>query len=218
MLNTSYHSTPPTLFRTRNGNEVFRPDPKRPEMDDSEDIYRAPFEQMLGRAEDRQLEGWVYHDTFLSFLHTIGPANAALIRELSFGGMCKLHRGCSREYCSKQCDEDLVVSLQYYIPFIKKFCPGLKKLVLYADEDSFYINDPYELSTGKPATREEALLPLLMGDLRQISSLKELEVYDGMCTDQSPLAFAEPAIQWFKERAAEEIRSAREEFLRLKLE
>jgi hypothetical protein len=143
------------------------------------------------------LSGWVYYDPFLRFLHSIGPKKFLLIKSLKFSGIIKLHI-CGGNGCRNKCADDLVLSLEVYIPIIISLLPNLAKMTIYAAKDQ--LPGPQSLITGEDSpTFEDRLLHILEKDIRTISSLKVLEVLDA---EGEKLTCAEPTLMWFKERAA----------------
>ncbi|KAG4418384.1 hypothetical protein IFR04_008451 [Cadophora malorum] len=162
-----------------------------------------------------ELPGFVYYDRFLRFLNTIGPLNTSCIKVRRFGGVCMRHRYCRQDTCGKGCDVDLMDCLRAFIPFINRFCTGLEKLVLHTKEDRHFERDPSYQIDGMPKSREEAILPFLQNEVRQLSTLKELEVYDGF--GSKSLDYAKPTMDWFKDRAAKKARKVREAHIRMQI-
>lgn len=158
-----------------------------------------------GRASIECLPGYAYYDHFLRFIHVIGPENAARIKNLNFSGTVIRHRCNEKQRAGKANYDDLLKSMRFYIPFIIEFCKDLEKLVINAAEDTTH-EDTW---TIEPTTHEDAILGFLENDLRNIPTLKVLEVPGS--------SFAEPAIAWFKERAARRMREATEECEKKKL-
>jgi len=62
-------------------------------------------------------------------------------------------------------------------------------------EKFFYLLPPYG-----PQKFEKAWESLLYNDMRQISLLKELVVLDGSSENETPINFAQEAVEWFRER------------------
>ncbi|PMD25805.1 hypothetical protein NA56DRAFT_744819 [Hyaloscypha hepaticicola] len=147
--------------------------------------------------------GYLFYDPFLRFIYFIGPKNSVRIKSLEFNGFVKRH-SCSSKYCNKPSVEKFIPSICFYIPFIKRFCIGLEKLVLHAEEDSLVCEEgPVAPQDVVPATHAEAMIPLLENEIRTISTLKELEI-----RGSNDLSFAEPTITWLQERYARRIREA----------
>lgn len=117
-----------------------------------------------------ELPGWLYHDRFLRFLHTIGPKNVALIRTLKFKGTVLLHT-CEGQEGHEYCGDDLVVSLRLYMPIIKQLCSGLQVLILqYTVDDHSGQGDHRD----DPKSVEDSLRPLLEEEIMQVRSLRSL--------------------------------------------
>lgn len=175
----------------------YRPDPHRPLGSSYNNAIARAMPQIAKKARIKQLPGWLYYDYFLRFLWTITPINAASLTALSFVGQVKFHKCQNTNVCNNFCDTDLVESLHFYIPFLNKFCTGLKHLTIQAKPDcvtrvnSVMPHDP-------PKDRDEALLPLLEGSIRSILSLEKLEVVD---EHMVPISIADPTIEWLKDRA-----------------
>jgi hypothetical protein len=202
MSNPSLHRSPPSLLAKR---KVWRPSPHKPSIHGD---WKTQVAQVITQVERNVpicvLRGWAYYDPFLRFLYTIGPKNAALLKSLKFSGRVKLHLceiDCGDGF--RQCDDDLILSIRLYIPFIKKFCTGLEKLTLYVERDDVPILNMAFYPEDTPLTEEEAMMPLLEKDVRDISTLKEIAVLRGgydLVKNNWNLDFVEPAMQWFKER------------------
>jgi hypothetical protein len=73
-------------------------------------------------------------------------------------------------------------------------------------EKFFYLLPPYG-----PQKFEKALESLLYNDMRQISLLKELVVLDGSSENETPINFAQEAVEWFRERTRQRALEAVEE-------
>jgi hypothetical protein len=218
MTNPDGHASPPTAMLDEDITNVqsiplaqryfdYQPGSYRPHslMEDSQGEIRDAIWHIKARSHLTELHGWAYHDTFLRFLHTIGPKNAAKLKTLKFNGTVKIH---SCELQCRKCPEDLVSSLRIYVPFIKELCTGVEKLVIYAEKDYIFASHP-QVDPESLKDWEHALLPLLENEIRQISSLKVLEVY---CErDNSQVAgFAIPTATFFRERTARRYREALE--------
>ena len=210
MNNTTYKGSPFTLIGT---NIPFRPSPEksRPGWGDWDAEIAEGICQIQLRRPVEMLLGWVYFDPFLRFLHTIGK-NAALLKHLTFEGVVKIHC-CTASKCSK-CDDDLVLSLRLYIPFIIKFCTGLERLTLKFKYDKIREEDPRDPDDPRPKTAEEALKPVLENELREFPTLTHLEVVTTKCIlvgdmdfghyEDRRVDFAIPTINWFRERGNRE--------------
>lgn len=99
--------------------------------------YKSKIKHVMNQIEKGapvfKLKGWTYYDPFLRFLYTIGPQSRASIRTLRFTGAPKTH---VREAQVCHCHGvDLLLNISIYIPFINKFCTGVRKLVLDMDMD-----------------------------------------------------------------------------------
>ncbi|KAF7959753.1 hypothetical protein EAE96_001362 [Botrytis aclada] len=142
-----YYDNPPSLFFE--DGDYYWPSPNKPILpqegiSDGSTVkslsarqYQSEIESVINQIESRvpifELEGWAYYDPFLRFLYTIGPESRASLRTLRFTGAPKTH---AREAEGCHCHGvDLLDNIRLYIPFINKFCTGLKKLVLDMDMD-----------------------------------------------------------------------------------
>ncbi|PVH82028.1 hypothetical protein DL98DRAFT_587038 [Cadophora sp. DSE1049] len=155
MINLHRRESPPSLIRNGEEYENVHPTVFYPETTD--DDYMSTVATTLKEIRDQvpfhEPSGFVYYDRFLRFLHTIGPLNATRIKVLRFGGVCKLHRSCYQDTCGKGCNVDLMDCLRAYIPFIKRFCTGLEKLVLHTKEDTRFKSDLVSYPEPKFKTR-----------------------------------------------------------------
>jgi hypothetical protein len=205
MNDYSYRQNPFTLV----GNSIqFRPAPEKPVLRSTNwdaEVQEGIIQTRLGRPVE-MLTGWVYFDPFLPFLRTIGTDNTAMLKHLTFTGVVKLHE-CSWSECTR-CEQDLVMGLRLYIPFITNLCTGLEKLTITCLNDQViprYGRDPGDPS---PATCEEALRPLLENELRQIRTLVNLEVINVQFVTTGEhgayefrrAGFAIPSIDWFRKQ------------------
>jgi hypothetical protein len=143
------------ILRTlgNNGQPILRY-AKRPSM---RDIRKPTFIQsvrnlMEGRESDDNLEGWIYCDPLLRFIRTIGPSNAATLRALCLGG------------------RPIEYDLQFYGPFIEKYCPRIRKLTV----GPVWLYD-YHLSHSEMV---QNLFKTLRYGLARFQNLKELVVTD----------------------------------------
>jgi hypothetical protein len=94
----------------------------------------------------------------------------------------------------------------------------VEKLTLYVAEDDGSIIKAHLYPTDHPWTAE-ALLPLLCNEIRDIETLKEIEILpDGWKPSRHDLdlEFVEPDVEWFRERTLKRVYDAVEE-MRLKL-
>jgi len=217
MSNPGCIQSPPSLM----ARGVYRPNANKPE--NSED-WKDQVDKIITQIENQvplcALTGWAYYDPFLRFLYTIGSNNARHIKSLKFEGTIKLHL-CSVDCLgSEACDDDLVWSLQLYIPFIQKFCTAVEKLTLCVDEDVQLATNMHLYPPGHPLTYEEALLPLLCNGIREIESLKEIAIIHGGWSPEDnniDLRVFKPAELWFQKRTRKRAYNAVKE-LRSKLE
>jgi hypothetical protein len=196
MMKTEWQNCHPSLFRP--GGPEVQPWPNnRPDLDRWSTEIQSAILLVEYSTPPEQLPGYIYYDQFLRFLRFVGPKNAARIKKLEFTGLVRRH---SCEDCLRV-EEDLLSSMRFYMPFINKFCTGLEKLVLHTQRGILHaLVPPPDID---PATHEETMLSFLENEARAISSLRVLEV---VSTDNSDVTFADPAIAWFKARAASRIR------------
>ncbi|KAF7935509.1 hypothetical protein EAE99_002489 [Botrytis elliptica] len=182
MNGTEITDCPPSLIFE--GGNYHRPSPEKPTLsqegisDGSTDKelsareYESKIERVINQLERRvpilELEGWAYYDPFIRFLYTIGPQNRASIRTLRFTGAPKTH---VREAHGCDCHGvDLLLNMRIYIPFINKFCTGVKKLVLDMDMDCCI----YMGSVGNVIRSfDEVLIPFL-GELEKLQRVRNL--------------------------------------------
>ncbi|TGO67882.1 hypothetical protein BOTNAR_0034g00420 [Botryotinia narcissicola] len=173
-----------------------------------------------------------YHDHFFRFLQAIGKEKAGMLKTLKFSGTVILHvcegngpthgpNGLKESLCSK----DLVDTLRLYVPIINRFCTGLEKLVIEVKKDPhtdwslLLVLDP--LNSGR-SVHQQYITSLLEGELRKLKTVKILEIYkvfevkdDASAADppvdtperkefmkREKLDFAEPTIEWFRDRAS----------------
>lgn len=209
MCNGYIHTSPPTLL---NNGHILRPDPAKPfPLSDPQErqLVDVGIWEIKSQIELTSLSGWVYYDPFLRFLHTIGPTKFPLIKTIRFSGTVKLHE-CQWEVCRGKCDDDLVMCLQLYIPIIQSLLPNLEKIILYAskdvrpdppaeDDEEDAEEDDGNKDKKEPPTCESRLLALLENEMRTLSTIKSLEVFDIW---HNRIELAEPTMRWFKERAA----------------
>lgn len=161
--------------RSRIMEKDYRPNPKKPRGDNNwEGKINEGITQISLRRPITMLEGYVYHDPFLRFLHTIGPKNASLIQNLGFTGRMKLHF-CSEDNCSQKCADDLATSIQVYIPFIRQFCKGLHTLTLFPLKDEFW--GPDTAPRGGPQNFKEAVSRLVRDSLSK-TGIENLFVFE----------------------------------------
>jgi len=195
MNNPGCLQSPPSLM----AKGVYRPNANKPEKwEDWKDQVDKTITQIENQVPLRALTGWAYYDPFLRFLYTIGPKKARLLKSLKFEGRIKLHL-CEMDCRAREaCDDDLVWSLRLYIPFIQKFCTAVEKLTLYVDEDALSATNIQFYPPDHPLKNQEALLPLLCNDIREIETLKEIAILPGGWYPEDndmDLDFVKPAIQ-----------------------
>jgi hypothetical protein len=196
MCNGTIHRSPPTLLLNES---TVRPNPAKPRpASDPQTLHaiQTGISEIQNQIDYTSLCGWVYYDPFLRFLHSIGPKKFSLIKFLKFSGTVKLHI-CGGDRCNSKCSDDLVASLEIYIPIINNLLPNLAKITIYAAKDK--LPGPHSFWTGEtPPTFEDRLSHLLEKEVRKIFSLKVLEVLDA---EGEKLSCAETTLIWFKERA-----------------
>lgn len=220
-IGNHYHSPSSTY----DGKRRHRPNPEKPYFDNFEDltndrIFTRGIRSIQEQVPEQKLPGWIYYDSFLRFLHNIGPTNASYIKSLKFRGIAILHTCPADDNC-EDCEQNLVSNLRVYIPFFKIFCPNLRKLFITVWPDIH--QDAGQ--NGNPATSEEAMLPLLENELRTITSLNGLiveEIVDGD-EDHEFLSksayWATETSQFIAKQSVERIKKERiEEGQRLKLQ
>jgi len=201
MTDGAWKASPPTLLPGKL-DVLFKPTPGKPDRDSWEAETSRAITLIDTRVPAGQLPGYLFYDPFLRFIHFIGPKNSARIKSLEFNGIVKRH-SCSSKFCNPSV-EKFIPSLCFYIPFIKKFCTGLEKLILHAEEDSLVCDEgPVAPQDVEPATHAEAMIPLLENEIRTISTLEGLEI-----KGSTDLSFAEPTITWLQERNKRRIREA----------
>ncbi|CAG8978620.1 hypothetical protein HYALB_00013220 [Hymenoscyphus albidus] len=174
MPNASSKWSPPTLLP--HGNIVYRPNPILPW-----DCRRwVKIDQALVQIQHQwplpMLEGFVYYDPFLRYLHTIGPIHAAKMKNLEFEGVIRLHQ-CEDKNC--QADACLMQCLNVYVHFIAKFCRSIEKVEIHTVLDQHFDEPVGEfLHPWGPGTIEETLDHVLEAYVQRIPTLKEFVVYD----------------------------------------
>lgn len=204
MVNDHRKKSPPSLIDNGGYHIYHEPNSRKPDNFGSKVLLTA-IAQIQQRVPLKDLLGWVYFDHFLRFLYSIGASNAALLRTLRFKGIVKIHRICDSDHCGLWsygwCDHDLVESLRTYIPFIRKLCTNVERIEIIAVKDDIFDPEDEEqwLPDSAPRNRGDALGPLLNNELRQISSLNELAVFN--IDDKSSLYEpARSAIKFFQDR------------------
>ncbi|KAN0106129.1 hypothetical protein V8E51_009005 [Hyaloscypha variabilis] len=204
MVVTAWRASPPTLLP---GDLLLRPNPGIPNRDHWAIKMNEAVQFIESSVDSHQLPGYIYYDHFLRFLHFIGPKNATRLRTLEFRGFVKRHP-CRDKFCAQK-GEEFIHSMRFYTLFINKFCRGVEKIILHADEDTFYCyGGPVAVDDIAPPTHKEAMLPFLENELRTIQTLKVLEIVD--INKVPDTSYAEPTIAWLKERHARQIREDRE--------
>lgn len=106
---------------------------RKPAANNDKALTRAKF-HIIHKDQCADLPGWLCYDPFSRFLWTITISNAATLGSLTFTGRVKTHH-CKPLSCGTQVCEDLVQSLQLYIPFLNKFCTNLKHLTIQVMEE-----------------------------------------------------------------------------------
>ncbi|KAI9645131.1 hypothetical protein NHQ30_005865 [Ciborinia camelliae] len=205
MTNGSFEGSP----RTWIGKEVWRPSPKKPYFHGGErsaEVFHTRIRRGIMDIERhvyiKRLVGWVYYDPFLRFLYAIGPRNAALLRTLEFSG----EACCVRHISGLPCGNCILASLPVYIPFINRFCPNVRRLVLSMH--------------GSSSTDEEVEMIFYQkvpnffeNDLRNLQYITELAVVDVSSESHRMrnkiCSLAGPAINFFRDRAAERAKDGR---------
>lgn len=71
------------------------------------------------------LEGFLYYDPFLRYLHTTGPIHASKLKNLEFEGVIRLYQ-CEEGDCAV--DVCLMQALYVYVNFIAQFCTAVEKV------------------------------------------------------------------------------------------
>ncbi|KAF7927370.1 uncharacterized protein EAE97_010045 [Botrytis byssoidea] len=182
MNGTEITDSPPTLMFE--GSNYHWPSPENPILSQESILngstdkelsareYESKIEHVINQLERcvpiLELEGWVYYDPFIRFLYTIEPQSRASIRTLRFTGAPKTH---VREDQGCDCHGvDLLSNMRIYIPFINKFCTGIKKLVLDMDIDCCV----HMGSVGNVVRSfDEVLMPFL-GELEKLQRVRTL--------------------------------------------
>jgi len=200
-----WERSPPSMMTRKH--LIWRPNPQKPPMNDrrKDEKVQKVITQIRAQVHLLRFSGWAYYDPFLRFLHTIGPANAALLKKIELCGMVRL----------RPCIGDLVHCLHFYIPVIQAVCTGLDELILYAEEDpdvtqQFVLQQDSEQDSdededtasniGRLVTPTEAALrPILETELRQVQSLRKLKVFRS-AESHDLYEWAIPAMHWFDDR------------------
>ncbi|CZR64052.1 uncharacterized protein PAC_13949 [Phialocephala subalpina] len=113
------------------------------------------------------------------------------------------------------------VFYDYFLRFLWTIRPSKAAILRSLDfggiplRDSRVPRPPHPLRPGEPTNRDEALLPLLETDLRNILSLEKLHVVD---ENRQTLDVAKPTIVWIKGRGIERARVEAEEKQRLRMQ
>lgn len=173
-------------------------------------IIQNAIDEVERQVPTLNLSFYVYHDHFARFLHAVGSAKAAMIKDLHFNGVIKVHLcdlcGAGRNTC----EEDLIDNLKVYIPLINKFCTNLQNLVINIRED--YKDSGYGSNVDLEARRLEADLKLrsiLENEFRELKTVRSLKVYrlepgrygDYSWTPTEKMEAGEETEAWFKKRA-----------------
>ncbi|CAG8949941.1 hypothetical protein HYFRA_00004272 [Hymenoscyphus fraxineus] len=159
------------------GKKTYRPRPCKPAGNQWMGKINEGITQIIQRRPVTIIEGYIYCDPFLRFLHTIGPKNAALLGSLVFTGRMKLHDcpDLNSDTPRHKCADGLEESVQVYIPFIEKLCKELHTLTLFPLKDSLWHRDVV-VPPGQPKNSEEALNQLVRRSISKLTSLKDLFV------------------------------------------
>lgn len=208
MANGSVEFSPPTLLP--HGNIVHRPKTilpwsyKRPEKI-SQGIVQIQHQWPLP-----MLEGFIFYDPFLRYLHTIGPVHAAKLKHLEFEGVIRLHQ-CLEGSCDV--DMCLMQALNVYVNFIASFCTSVEKVEVHTILDTHFpeIEHGEMLHPWGPDTIEAVMVHVLELYVRRVPSLKVFVVFDSfgnLVLDWSlgkdgVMQFVEDAIQgtvWEREK------------------
>ena len=199
MTDTSHQGSPPSLFGPRANRTVFRPSPHKPACDAEWDAnILNVIQQMQQKVPQTQLSGWVYYDNFLRFLYLIGAQNAALIPDLHFSGMVKLHE-CTRNTCGSKCEDDLVHSLELYGYFMAFFCKGMKKLTVEVLRDRRGAQPRVGDDGVVVGPTADAMLPFLRERLPLIQGLRTLVILE----NGQPVSWTREIEEWFEKREKE---------------
>ncbi|KAG9230722.1 hypothetical protein BJ875DRAFT_545950 [Amylocarpus encephaloides] len=167
----------------------YRPDPRKPQAANWVGEIKEGLNQIQHNRPITMLQGWLYFDPFLRWLHSIGMQRAQSVRHLTFNGMVKIHR-CQESPCGGNCDDDLVLSIHLYFPFIRTFFTDLRKITIVFEHDYMFLRNPHPLRPDQPATSEEALRRLYQKSLSKIPSLRQLEILETWNDDGRPSSFA----------------------------
>lgn len=171
---------------------------------------RTAFECFVLRSPVAALPDFVHHDPFLRFLHSIGPSNAALLKSMQFGGVALIehtsaeHNNPNAEWL--HCDHALLSSLRIYIPFIRKFCTSVGRIVIHTlpdDRAAVLLQNLAPQSNNEPkqlTPMEQALREFFEVDIRQITSLKEVVLLDTWDKPNFEEIIIKPTIDFLKER------------------
>ncbi|KAF8850566.1 hypothetical protein BDZ45DRAFT_751568 [Acephala macrosclerotiorum] len=143
----------------------------------------------------------------------------------------QIHPQCDYDICGKEyCDENLILALTYYIPFIKRFCTGLEKLCIYALADRAYLEDPgywnipaggeCHARPGGEGDQDDVIAHIDASDTdnkgdqsgQQAQDREEEEAED------TNMSFVDETVEWIAERAANGKREQCETYAKVKAE
>ena len=159
--------------------------------------------QLSTRARLNQLEGWAFNDRFIRFLYIIGPQNAARLKHITFSSPLNFH-SCEHMRCRSPCKPNLPILLRHYIAFLSILCLKLEKLTFNVYNDGYAVG-PSNTSPEFDAAIQESLSPILEKELREIKSLKEVELHGDY--DPTDKDLVEETNRWLAERETCRIRA-----------
>jgi hypothetical protein len=107
--------------------------------------------------------------------------------------------------CQSTCEADLAPLLRHYIPFIVALYPKVEKVTIRVKKDKKSVM--WDDKTRTFAAIEYSLLPIFEKDLRDIASLKEIELHGDRKYDREGLEFVEEINKWLAEREAQRVRA-----------
>jgi hypothetical protein len=240
MLNTKSPHCPPMLIAAHeiirpdpilaDNLQMYRPDPIKPAPDDDECLVLA-ISEIQRQVPLRKLQGWVYYDPFLRFLHTVGT-NAKLLKSLQFTGALVKRDACEEDKhkVSRHCSDDLLYSMKLYLPIIRQICTGLEELTMFV---RYFLSScfrgccvlivlpqvSYDQTSPGTSSRvirnyrllvEDALAKFITTEIPKIISLKSLKVYHQKESSQGKLEdyvaeFARPTMELIETRERKEV-------------
>lgn len=153
-VNDSRAGCPPTLLRN---NYVHRPSPRKPypimESQTHRSLQNGIKDINIAAPLNRQT-GWVYYDPFLRFIDSIRATNFVFIRCRRFSGTVLQHR-CTRHENGAVCDDDLVASLQVYIPVMIRLLPNIERLTISTHMDHELEREQKQANSKEHGTWED---------------------------------------------------------------